>query len=263
VIVTRLLGAVALALVTAVAVAGCGADVPPTEPAAPVDAEGSWELVDGVLDGVPIPAIDGARTTFLVSGSSVGGTAACNHYGGEVVVRGGAVTFGELSMTAMGCDEPLMEAEAAYMAALGAIEGARMDGDDLVLFGRTAELRFRRLAPPPTEALVGTEWVLESLIRGAVASSVAGDRATLVLRPDGSASGSTGCRTFDGRYVTVGDEIQMTELRMDGDCPATLEGQDRHVVSVIGDGFTVEIDGEVLTLGSRGGIGAVYRATPE
>ena len=45
------------------------------------------------------------------------------------------------------------------------------------------------------------------------------------------------------------------------DCPAGLQQQDSHVVSVIGDGFVPSIEGDLLTLMDPGGVGLVYRAS--
>ena len=70
--------------------------------------------------------------------------------------------------------------------------------------------------------------------------------------------GATGCRELTGTYVVVGDEVQMTNLRADGECPAELADQDAHVIEVLADGFTAAIDGPRLTLSSRGNIGLSY-----
>ncbi len=60
--------------------------------------------------------------------------------------------------------------------------------------------------------------------------------------------------------MVVGDEVTATTLAAEGECPRELEGQDAHVVTVLGDGFTVAIDGDRLSLSSQGRLGAVYSA---
>ena len=135
------------------------------------------------------------------------------------------------------------------------------DGDELVARGDGVELRFAGLAPPPTAELVGTTWVLETVLVGDVAASPMGEPATLELNEDGTFTGSTGCRTFSGDWMEQGDQIQAPSWAMDDTtCPAELSDQDGHVVSVIGDGFIPTIDGDLLTLMDPGGIGLVYRA---
>ena len=51
----------------------------------------------------------------------------------------------------------------------------------------------------------------------------------------------------------------MTELAAEGECPADLQAQDSHVISVLGDGFRASVEGQVLILTSSGGLGLVYR----
>ncbi|HSO50114.1 MAG TPA: META domain-containing protein, partial [Acidimicrobiia bacterium] len=132
--------------------------------------------------------------------------------------------------------------------------------DQLTLTGAGVELVFNKLPPVPTAALTNTVWVLETLIEGDSASSVGGERATLELFTDGSMLGSTGCRNLHGRYVVSGAEIQMPEFAAEGECPQELEAQDGMVVTVLGDGFRVLVEGEVLTLTSAGNLGLIYHA---
>jgi len=92
------------------------------------------------------------------------------------------------------------------------------------------ELRLVQQPPVPTEALVGTTWMLDTLLDGEVASSVAGDAATLMLQHAGGFIGSTGCRSLSGQYMVVGDDVPCTTFAADGDCPDELAAQDGHVV---------------------------------
>jgi heat shock protein HslJ len=117
--------------------------------------------------------------------------------------------------------------------------------------------------PPETDSpeLTGTVWVLESLVQGESVSDVGGERATLELFSDGSMLGSTGCRALNGRYTIAGVEVTMAELSAHGDCPVELRDQDAVVVRVLGDGFRVEVDDEILTL-TTGNEGLAYRAAP-
>jgi heat shock protein HslJ len=243
--------------------AACGSmGTPPTSPSGdPFDPQGSWELTSGEVDGAEIPIVDDHPITVTIEGSEIGGTAACNSYGGRLTVTDGRVEIRDLGMTAMGCEEPVMAAEAAYTAALTAVESIGGEGGELVLSGPNVELRFSALAPPPTAEVVDTVWVLETLFVGDVASSSLGERATLELRSDGTFIGSTGCRSFSGEWLEQGEQIIAPSFAMDGtECPADLTQQDGHVVSVIGDGFVPSVVGDLLTLTDPGGVGLVYRA---
>lgn len=216
-------------------------------------------MSSGTVDGVGFRIVPDAPITLTVKGSDVGGRSACNHYGAEFVVEGGRVRLRMTSMTMMACPEPAMSAEEAFVAAVERVTGATRDGDRLTLTGPGVELTFDRLAPVPVAALVETDWVLESLISGDAVASVAGDPATLRLEADGTFNGSTGCRTFKGRWIEADGGITPTDLAMDGECPPELAAQDGHVVGVL-EGFRASIDGDVLTLTGDGGDGLSYRA---
>lgn len=74
-------------------------------------------------------------------------------------------------------------------------------------------------------------------------------------------TGSTGCRELHGEWIEDGDEVLFATFGAEGNCPEELREQDGHVVGVLGDGFTVKIDGDQLTIFSRGGLGLAYRAS--
>lgn len=258
--------ALSLLLLGAIAViSACGTPTTPSPSAPPVagmvDATGDWRLVEGTSGGAPIPLVAGSDITMSVAGSQISGRAACNQYGGETVVVDGVVRFGLLSMTAMACDDPVMAAEAAFVGALDDVRAATLEGDRLTLAGDGVSLDFERLAPPPTAEIVGTTWVLDTLFTADAASSVMGERATLRLEDDGSLSGSTGCRSFTGRWTEANGEIVFTDYAMDQtECDPALADQDGHVVTVLGDGFRATVDGQRLTLSAQGNVGLGYTA---
>jgi heat shock protein HslJ len=251
--------ALALVALIAVLLLGC-ASTPSESGVGPVDLTGDWQLSSGTVDGAPFPVADDWPITLSVKGLDIGGRSPCNHYGGEVVVDAEGSRLELTSMTAMACEEPVMAAEAAFVAALPRIRGATRVGDRLTLLGPGVELAFDRLEPPPVAEIVGTDWVLESLVKGDAVSSVEGAPATLRLEPDGTFSGAIGCRTFSGRWVQANGAITPTDLGMDQtECPQALAAQDSHVVTVL-EGFRANVDGQTLTLTATGGDGLIYRA---
>jgi heat shock protein HslJ len=229
---------------------------------APTAVDGSWQLTSGRGPSGSVPIVDDRPITITIDGDDFGGTAACNQYGGRFVrLEGGRVQVAELFMTDMGCEPDVSASESSYVGALNAASAVTRDAEELVIDGPGVELRFAPLPPPPTSELIDTVWVLETLIQGDTASSVVGDRATLVLHRDGTFSGSTGCRSFEGSWVEQGERIIDRSMAMDGsECPPALVDQDSIVVSVIGDGFVPTIDGDRLTLTDPGGAGLAFRA---
>lgn len=274
-----------LAALLVLSLAGCGQA---TDPASDGEREGgdrgrdpagSWVLV-AAEPTIDIPTDARVTLEVVAEGDAwqVGGTAACNSYGGRVVTDGPEWRGVEFFQTEMGCEEPRMAAERAYLEALGTVDAwARPSADELVLTGPGTELRFAALPPVPTAELTDTTWVLDGLVSGAgpdaaVSSTVGGAaEATLRLDAAGTLAASTGCRTFDGEWVETGDEVLFTTFGQRADSPnvATdgtptcddgVVAQENHVLSVLGDGFRAEIDGARLTLTSRDGLGLRYRA---
>lgn len=247
---------VAIALL--LAACGGGGGAAPSASAEPeLDLAGTWELTEGT--GVPIVA--DYPITLSFTGSEFSGVAACNQYGGRVSLAGGDFSLSDLAMTAMGCELDVLAAEEEYVAALRAVDHVAREGDELVLSGPGVELRFARLADPPTAELVDQTWVLETIVVGDIASPPMGEPATLELSSDGTFTGSTGCRTFSGEWLERGNQIIAPTMGMNElECPAELQEQDSHVVSVVGDGFVPTIEGDLLTLTDPGSIGLVYRA---
>ena len=156
-----------------------------------------------------------------------------------------------------------MQSEQQYLEALPRVESWSSTEGNLTLTGDGVEMLFEALPPVPTTELTGTVWVLESLVAGDSVSSVGGERATLELFSDSSLLGSTGCRDLHGRYQVAGAEVRMPEMAAEGECPPDLQSQDAQVITVLGDGFRVSVEGQVLTLTSSDGLGLVYRAEPK
>jgi heat shock protein HslJ len=220
---------------------------------------GEWQLQAGDNQGAAIPIVAGTHITLKIDGTQAGGGSGCNSYGGTIQISGTTIKISTLSMTEMAChDARVMASEAAYLAALPRVTTAARDGNSLVLTGPQVELRFVLVPPLPNADLVGPVWVLDSLISGETVSSTQGAEATLQLT-QGAISGTTGCRSFGGRYAISGTHVQVTELVTDKRaCSTELVGQDKDVLAVLGNAFTVTISGNSLTL-TADGKGLGYR----
>ena len=225
--------------------------------------DGDWRLQAGTNQGQPVPIVAGSPINLKIDGTQAGGTAACNHYGGTVHISGGNVSFSELFQTEMAClDDQVMASEAAYMAALQKVAAAERSGNALTLSGPGVELKFVLIPPVANAPLVGTVWVLDSLISGDAVSSTVGERATLQFRADGTFAASTGCRDVTGLYNVEGDRMRVTLDPYDTfGCGDGIGVQDEHVLKVISNEFSAVIQGESLTL-HTGNEGLGYRVGP-
>ncbi len=249
-------------VVLAVVVTGCGGggDVGDTSR----DLEGAWQLASGTAQDAAIEAGEGHRITLVLEDGAASGSSGCNSYSGSATITGDHIRLSELAGTEMACEAEVMAAEKAYLQALQEVDGIRAVGGRLVLSGQSTELRFDPLPPVPAEELLETKWELETVIEGSTASAPVGDDATLRVDNDGTIEGSTGCRSFTGKYVFRGDEVVVTELSMEEKpveaCGAEAREQDGIVGDVVGDGFQAKGDGDRLTLTSSGAYRLIYRS---
>lgn len=136
-----------LMIISAIVLTACAigqATSPPAASAGPV--VGDWVLTGGSIDGVDAPVLDDGQITLMITGSTVGGIAACNHYGGDIAMGGDGLRLENLLQTEMACEEPIMAAESAYLAALARVRQIARDGEELVARGDGVELRFSELA---------------------------------------------------------------------------------------------------------------------
>lgn len=250
---TRILILATIALV----IAACGTEPPLAQP---IELTGSWQLTSGSHGDEVLEPIATHPVTIEFTADRVGGTAACNGYGGTFDASTGSLSIGEIAITEMGCfPTEVMDLEAAYVDALLAVDEATIEGATLTLSGPDTTLEFEEMAPIPAADLLGTVWVLDGLVTDDAVSSVAGDIATLELFSDGSLLGSTGCRTLTGSYVETAGSIEVSDLTADGECTDDLSGQDNHVISVLEGPFQAEIDGQSLSLTRPNGEGLIYR----
>jgi heat shock protein HslJ len=230
-----------------------------TDDSLPLD--GAWVLIAATVDGANLSLNDQHRVTMTIDGSEINGRAACNSNGGAISIDNGAFSLGEIAQTEMDCEPAVMEIESTFIQGLISVTVATRSGDSASLTGEGVEYTFELLPPVPTAELIGSTWVLDTIIQGDAASSTiaTADPATLLLNADGTFAGGTGCREISGEYVVSGDTVQFTSFGADGECRSEVEWQDGQVVTVLGDGFTVEIDGDRLTVTAPGGEGLSYK----
>ena len=241
----------------------CGGDAPTppdtrAEPSTSASYDGTWKLIEGHGPTGDIPIIEAFRITMSINGKALGGTAACNEYGGTAVIEGTKFDMRGGGINQMGCRPDVNKSEQAYIEALVAADAISRDRETLVLTGDETELRFELVPPAPISDLVDIEWKLESLISvNGKDRSASASPSTLLVRSDGTFKATTTCDVLTGKWIESGDEIKLTESRSRGNCSEDEEGS--HVMSVIGDGFAPTLRGSRLTLTDRGGLGLVYR----
>ena len=104
---------------------------------------GSWQLSSGQVDGGPLVLVDGWPISLEFDEGQLGGTAACNSYGGAFVRQGDMLTISELANTEMACSpSAVMDSESAYLSALTQVTTVTIEDDVLTMAGEGLILTF-------------------------------------------------------------------------------------------------------------------------
>lgn len=103
-----------------------------------------WQLTS--LNGTA-PLAD-SPITLLFEEGRVAGSSGVNRYFGGYEVEGEKMTIGQVGGTLMAGPEPLMQQEAAYLAALQATTSYRVSGDTLTLTTPDGALEFSAAHEP-------------------------------------------------------------------------------------------------------------------
>lgn len=92
--------------------------------AVPVLVGKAWVLQE--LGGAVL--VDVEPTLTFGGDGTVSGSAGCNTFSGTYALDGGDLSFGPLATTKMGCADPTMFVESAFLAAMAGVTGWSLDG---------------------------------------------------------------------------------------------------------------------------------------
>lgn len=122
-----------VALLAGVLVACAGGAASPSGPAGiPTLAGTSWKAVS--VAGRT--TVSGSEPTLAFDATKVTGSGGCNQFGGEYTFEGGRLTFGEMPMTLIGCEEPISTIEGEFLKVLqGGVTVSVDDGGQILLEG--------------------------------------------------------------------------------------------------------------------------------
>jgi heat shock protein HslJ len=169
-------------------------------------------FLSSAVDGRQLVAGTELRLTFSDDGT-IGASAGCNQFVGELEIEAEALVVTNLGGTEMGCDPERHAQDEWFTGFLTTQPTWELDDDHLTLTagGTTIVFTYREVADPD-QPLVGTRWVVDTLLEGDAASSVPqGAEAYLEFGDDGKISGDDGCNGFGGTYELDGRQIRITE----------------------------------------------------
>ncbi len=189
----------------------------------------TWTLTS-LLGHDPLPLGSYLDATF--QNGAVRGSAGCNSFGGPYTATAdGAFNITELSSTAVGCSDPVIAREDAYLSALGRASAYDIVGDSLTLKAGGVDVAvFQANAPPP---ITGLKWHAFGYRDGpvddqqAIVAPVPGSTSTTACGADGTITGSGGCNSYSARYSTTRHQMTITAITK-GDivCARKLAGQE-------------------------------------
>lgn len=213
-----------------------------------------WQLSAIEQAGASQAPLPGSRITAEFEPGKLSGTAGCNSYGGDYAVSGSGITIGEMAQTAMGCEQPLMDQEARYTAALLTAKSYRIDGDTLAIAFDGGTLRFTKQQPVAERPLEGTAWQLTTFAGGDVASSlIAGSQITARFA-QGQVGGKAGCNQYSSSYTVSGGSLALGEVVATKiACSDEIMAQERQFLAALKSASAFKIAGDTLTITHSGG----------
>jgi heat shock protein HslJ len=169
--------------------------------------ESNWVLVSYGDPAAPQPVPSGLVITAAFSSDGfMTGLSGCNQYNVPYTLQGNQITLGPIAITQMTCPTG-MEAEQAYLTALGAIGQYTISGPTLTLtYNQGAGVLIYTSANLPLEYSL---WTLTAMNGQAVITDT---NVTATFTPGetanaGNISGSSGCNTYNAGYTLNGSNL--------------------------------------------------------
>lgn len=242
---------------TALVTAGCT-----TTAAADDTSPEGRTFVSVTVAGEQIPG--GGPLTLSFADGQLSAYAGCNRGSGPAELADGHLST-QLATTMMGCPPPFGDADAWMGRLLDARPAWSLTADTLTLSTDTTTVTLRdKAVVDPDRPLVGTTWRVDTLVsEQAAMTSVALEQArpTLMLNPDQTVTGWTGCNSFYGRAEVVESTVTFAPVNTGGPaCAGELGDIERSIVGVLEGPVEAEIDADRLTLSGAKGNGLVLRA---
>lgn len=205
--------------------------------------------------------VPGSTVRLSFKDGQLGINAGCNHMGGAYSIVDGKLKTGQMMMTDMACQEPLMKQDTWVSAFLDRAT-VMLAGDTLTLKNGdvTMTLTDREVADPD-RPLVGTKWVVDGIISGDAVSSVpVGVTAGLVITGD-TMQVDTGCNTGSAPVQVTATTMTIGPMMLTKKaCQANEGAMEAAVVSALTGEVTYSIEADRLTITSKSGAGLMLRA---
>ena len=221
---------------------------------------GTGWIVTGYNNGkqAVVSVMAGTELTANFGGDGrLTGSAGCNDYTASYQTDGSKISIGPAASTKKACEQPVMDQETQYLAALATAATYRVDGNKLEL--RTADdalaATFMKAAAG-SDALPGSSWIVTGYNNGkqAVVSTIVGTDLTANFGADGQLTGNGGCNTYSASYKIDGDKITIgPAVSTKKACEQAVMDQEQQYLAALSTAATYRIDGSKLELRTADG----------
>lgn len=143
----------------------------------------------------------------------IAGTDGCNRYQSAYTLNADKISINKnIVSTMMACPEPVNQQASAYLNALIATTGYKIDAQQLLLLDASGKT-LASFTKQNTE-LSGTSWLITNVNNGkqAVVSTITDFRLTANFGTDGRLSGSAGCNNYTAGYEVSGNKIKISSI---------------------------------------------------
>jgi heat shock protein HslJ len=240
----------------------------PVAPAVEAQPAGTWLVTayDAWGDGLAAPLPGSTLTVSLLSEGRLEGETGCGTYVGGYTVDGEGIRLGVISKGSDPCggrrtDEAFDFTQALALATTWAASPAGLELSDGAGLIRVV------LERASSAGLVG-DWTVLRYARpgGDLGAVVEGTEVTISFGEDGQVRGSTGCRTFGGRYTMEVDRVVIAPIVIVGlPCEGDARRLDRRIRALLDAAVLWQRSGATLTLSDGAGsvlVEASPRAAP-
>ncbi|MEA2025998.1 MAG: META domain-containing protein [Chloroflexota bacterium] len=210
----------------------------PAPSATPVEArpEGDWDV--SVFDpwggGLVEPRPDTTLTVSFLPEGRLEGETGCGTYFGGYLLDGEHIDMRVISKGPDPCGIKRTEEAVAFSMALDAVASWRPTPTGLELLDEGGAVRV--VLEGALHAGIAGDWVAERYTRanGKPAEPLPDSPITIVFGEDGSVSGSTGCRLFEGLYTSERDQVLVVPIETIGlPCEGGERGQERRLLRIL------------------------------
>lgn len=241
----------AVALVAAIALAGCGEETGEDDVAgdpAGQSPSGTYVVTDVTRAGQPHELVPGSQVRITFSDDTLGIHGGCNHLSGTYTLDGDRLTVGPVGGTDMGCEKALMDQD-TWLAGLFA-EPVTVAEDPFTLTAGDVVLTLaEREAVSPDAPLTGTTWTLDGFVDGEMAGSVPAGATAHLQITDGRVSLMAGCNSGTGPVTVADATIEWGPIALTRKaCPGAAGEVERRVLAVLEGATTYTIEEHSLTV---------------